>query len=463
MTTNLNLLKNELLSLEEEFVTDIPSLESLLERVDESQKLYSEFSQEEVDKIFKFAAETVLKSSEYLAKFAVDETNIGNYEDKIIKNNFASETIYNTYKNHKTCGVIENNLETGMKKIAGPLGTISAIIPTTNPTSTTIFKCLLALKTRNGIVISPHPRAKDSTIETAKIILEAAIEAGAPENIIGWIDKPSLELTNHLMKNCDTILATGGPDMVKSAYSSGKPALGVGPGNTPIIIDETADINYAVDSIILSKTFDNGVICASEQAVIAHSSIYDKVKENFIRNNCYFLNEEEADKIREVMFINDSLNANIVGKSASTIANMAGMIVPNDTKILVAEVTSLETSEVFSREKLSPVLALYKSNSFDEALLMADQLVRQGGYGHTSGLYVDLKENNKIEDFYNKINTGRILINTPSAHGAIGGLYNHLKPSLTLGCGSWGNNSISENVGVKHLLNIKTVAEFRVM
>ena len=458
MLNNINLLEDNLLM---EKTMDLKSLELLLGKVSESQELYSNYTQDEVDKIFKAVVDTCMDMSEYLARFAFEETNIGNYKDKIIKNNFASEAIYNTYKNSKTCGIIEEDINLGLKKIANPLGIVSAIIPTTNPTSTTIFKCLLALKTRNAIVISPHPRAKKSTVETAKIILNAAIEAGAPENIIGWIDEPSLELKNHLMKNCDTILATGGPDMVRSAYSSGKPALGVGPGNTPAIIDSTADIKYAVESIIYSKTFDNGVICASEQAVIADEKVYDMVKKYFIENNCYILNDEEADKIRDIILLNGNLNANIVGQKASTIANMAGMIIPEDTKILIGEIESLDISEAFSREKLSPILALYKSSNFDEALNMADQLVRQGGYGHTSSIYIDLDEIDKINKFENKINTGRILLNTPSAHGAIGGIYNYLDPSLTLGCGSWGNNSISENVGVKHLLNIKTVAEWR--
>lgn len=461
MISNINLLKKEFLFDDFEKITDIESLEKSIDHVKKAQNIYSKFSQEEVDLIFKAASDAAIEANEYLAQFAVEETNIGNFKDKIIKNNFASEVIYNTYKDYKTCGIIENDPKLGMKKIATPLGIISAIIPTTNPTSTTIFKCLLALKTRNGIIISPHPRAKESTVATAKIILRAAIEAGAPENIIAWIDEPSLELTNFLMEKCDTILATGGPGMVKSAYSSGKPAIGVGPGNTPALVDRTADIDHVVESVIYSKTFDNGVICASEQAIIVDKTIYNDIKEKFIENNCYILNENEIDKIRGVLLINGQLNPAIVGQSAHTIAKMAGMIIPEDTKILIGEVTSLENSEAFSHEKLSPVLAMYKADNFDQGLTMADQLVRQGGYGHTSALYINLNEEENINKFQATINTGRILINTPSSHGAIGGIYNYLEPSLTLGCGSWGNNSISENVGVKHLLNIKTVAEWR--
>lgn len=398
-----------------------------------------------------------------LAKMAVEETGMGIVEDKVIKNNYAAEYIYNKYKDERTCGIVEEDESYGIKKVAEPIGLVAAVIPTTNPTSTAIFKTLICLKTRNGIIISPHPRAKKSTIEVAKIVLEAAVKAGAPEGIIGWIDVPSLELTNMLMQSADTILATGGPGMVKSAYSSGKPALGVGAGNTPAIIDDSADVVLAVNSIIHSKTFDNGMICASEQSVIVLNKVYDKVKEEFEARGCYFLNEKETEKVRKTIIINGALNAKIVGQKAHTIAEIAGVKVPETTKILIGEVESVELSEEFAHEKLSPVLAMYKAKNFDDAITKAKQLIDDGGLGHTSSLYVNtMTEKEKIEKLYSNMKTCRVLINTPSSQGGIGDIYNFkLAPSLTLGCGSWGGNSVSENVGIKHLLNIKTVAERR--
>jgi len=394
---------------------------------------------------------------------AVEETGMGIVEDKVIKNHYAAEYIYNKYKNEKTCGVIYQDDSYGIKKIAEPVGIVAAVIPTTNPTSTAIFKTLIALKTRNGIIISPHPRAKKSTIEAAKTVLEAAVKAGAPEDIIAWIDVPSLELTNMLMQSADIILATGGPGMVKSAYSSGKPALGVGAGNTPAVIDESANVILAVNSIIHSKTFDNGMICASEQSVIVSDKIYDKVKDEFVKRGCYILNPEETEKVRKTIIINGALNAKIVGQKAHTIAELAGVSVPENTKILIGEVESVDLSEEFAHEKLSPALAMYKSSSFDDALEKAYRLIEDGGLGHTSSLYVNtVTEKEKIEKFYSKMKTCRVLVNTPSSQGGIGDLYNFkLTPSLTLGCGTWGGNSVSENVGIKHLLNIKTVAERR--
>ena len=388
---------------------------------------------------------------------------MGVVEDKVIKNHYAAEYIYNAYKNAKTCGVVEENAAYGIKKIAEPIGVIAAVIPTTNPTSTAIFKTLLALKTRNGIIISPHPRAKHSTIAAAKVVLEAAVAAGAPEGIIGWIDVPSLDLTNMVMKEADIILATGGPGMVHAAYSSGKPAIGVGAGNTPAIFDDTADILLAVNSVIHSKTFDNGMICASEQSVIVLESIYDAVKQEFQKRGCYFLSPEETEQIRKTILINGALNAKIVGQSAYRIAELAGVAVPEHTKILIGEVESVDISEEFAHEKLSPVLAMYKAVDFQDALDKAEHLIADGGYGHTSSLYVNtVTGQDKIARFSACMKTCRILINTPSSHGGIGDLYNFkLAPSLTLGCGSWGGNSVSENVGIKHLLNIKTVAERR--
>ena len=444
-------------------VDGVEALEKALKRVRAAQKKYAQFTQEQVDKIFLAAATAANRNRIPLAKLAVEETGMGIVEDKVIKNHFASEEIYNKYRDAKTCGVIDENPSMGTKRVAEPIGVIAAVIPTTNPTSTAIFKCLLALKTRNGIIISPHPRAKKSTIEAAKIVLEAAVEAGAPEDIIAWIDVPSLEMTNLVMSESDTILATGGPGMVKAAYSSGKPALGVGAGNTPAIIDETADILVAVNSIIHSKTFDNGMICASEQSVIVDKNIYDKVKKEFSDRGCYILGSDEIDKVRKTIIINGALNAKIVGQSAYTIASLAGVEVPKNTKILIGEVESVDLSEEFAHEKLSPVLAMYKSESFEDALQKAEQLIADGGFGHTSSIYLNaITEKDKLDEFENRMKTCRILVNTPSSHGGIGDLYNFdLTPSLTLGCGSWGGNSVSENVGCKHLLNIKTVAERR--
>ncbi len=448
---------------EYECVDSVETLAKTLEKVKNAQKEFSKYSQEQVDKIFQAAAIAANEARIPLAKMAVEETGMGIVEDKVIKNHYAAEYIYNKYKNEKTCGVIYQDDSYGIKKIAEPVGIVAAVIPTTNPTSTAIFKTLIALKTRNGIIISPHPRAKKSTIEAAKTVLEAAVKAGAPEGIIAWIDVPSLELTNMLMQSADIILATGGPGMVKSAYSSGKPALGVGAGNTPAVIDESANVILAVNSIIHSKTFDNGMICASEQSVIVSDKIYDKVKDEFVKRGCYILNPEETEKVRKTIIINGALNAKIVGKKAHTIAELAGVSVPENTKILIGEVESVDLSEEFAHEKLSPVLAMYKSSSFDDALEKAYRLIEDGGLGHTSSLYVNtVTEKEKIEKFYSKMKTCRVLVNTPSSQGGIGDLYNFkLAPSLTLGCGTWGGNSVSENVGIKHLLNIKTVAERR--
>ena len=444
-------------------VDSVATLEEAIARVRKAQQTFSTYTQEQVDKIFLAAASAANKARIPLAKLAVSETGMGIVEDKVIKNHYASEYIYNAYKDTKTCGVIEEDKAYGIQKIAEPIGVIAAVIPTTNPTSTAIFKCLLALKTRNGIIISPHPRAKNATIAAAKLVLEAAVKAGAPEGIFAWIDVPSLEMTNTVMKEADIILATGGPGMVRAAYSSGKPALGVGAGNTPAIIDESADILQAVNSIIHSKTFDNGMICASEQSVIVSDKIYKAVKKEFTDRGCYFLNSEETEKVRKTIIINGALNAKIVGQRAHTIASLAGVEVPESTKILIGEVESVEITEEFAHEKLSPVLAMYKFKTFDEALDKAAQLVADGGYGHTSSIYLnEITEREKLSKFAARMKTCRILVNTPSSHGGIGDLYNFkLAPSLTLGCGSWGGNSVSENVGVKHLLNIKTVAERR--
>lgn len=446
-----------------DIVDNSDKLKETIERVRSAQKVFATYTQGQVDKIFKAAASAANKMRIPLAKLAVEETGMGIVEDKVIKNHFASEYIYNAYKNTKTCDVIEHDAVYGISKIAEPIGLIAAVIPTTNPTSTAIFKALLCLKTRNGIIISPHPRAKNATIAAAKIVLEAAVAAGAPEGIIGWIDVPSLEMTNIVMAESDTILATGGPGMVKAAYSSGKPALGVGPGNTPAIIDDTADIILAVSSIIHSKTFDNGMICASEQSVIVLDSVYAKVKKEFAKRGCYFLNKDETEKVRKTIIINNALNAKIVGQSAYTISSLAGVTVPESTKIIIGEVESVDISEEFAHEKLSPVLAMYKASSFADALDKAEHLIADGGYGHTASIYINtISEKDKLEEFTARMKTCRILINTPSSHGAIGDLYNFkLAPSLTLGCGSWGGNSVSENVGVKHLINIKTVAERR--
>ena len=444
-------------------VDSVETLEAKMKAMREAQKEFAKFSQEQVDKIFYEAAMAANKMRIPLAKMAVEETQRGVLEDKIIKNHYAAEYIYNAYKDTKTCGVIEEDTAYGIKKVAEPIGLVAAVIPTTNPTSTAIFKTLICLKTRNAIIISPHPSAKACTIEAAKVVLEAAVKAGAPEGIIGWIDVPSLELTNQVMRDSDIILATGGPGMVKAAYSSGKPALGVGPGNTPVIIDDTADIKMAVNSIIHSKTFDNGMICASEQSVTVLDSIYEEVKKEFQYRGCYFLKKgAELDKVRKTIIINGALNSKIPGKSAYEIAKMAGVDVPENTKILIGEVESVDISEEFAHEKLSPVLAMYKAKTFDEALAKAEQLVADGGYGHTSALYVHPAQTEKIEKHYAAMKTCRVLINTPTAQGGIGDLYNFkLAPSLTLGCGSWGGNSVSENVGVKHLINVKTVAERR--
>ena len=451
------------MSNEEKIVDNLDSLKATIANVRKAENEFAKFSQEKVDEIFKAAAIAANSVRIPLAKMAVEETGMGVVEDKIIKNHYAAEYIYNKYRNEKTCGVVEDDPIYGVKKVLEPVGILGAVIPTTNPTSTTIFKTLIALKTRNGIIISPHPRAKKSTIAAAKVVLEAAVKAGAPKGIIAWIDVPSLDLTTHLMQSVDLILATGGPGMVKSAYSSGKPALGVGAGNTPAVIDDSANLILAVNSIIHSKTFDNGMICASEQSVIVLDSVYDKVREEFIKRGCYFLTPEETEKVRKTIIINGALNAKIVGQKAATIASLAGVEVPATTKILIGEVESVDLSEEFAHEKLSPVLAMYRAKDFDDAISKATRLVEDGGIGHTSSLYVDtLTGKDKIEKFYNTMKTCRVLINTPSSQGGIGDLYNFkLTPSLTLGCGSWGGNSVSENVGVKHLVNIKTVAERR--
>ena len=443
-------------------VDNIDNLSIKMKELKEAQREFATYSQERVDKIFYEVAMAANKARFELAKMAVEETGMGVLEDKVIKNHYAAEYIYNAYKDTKTCGVIEEDDIFGIKKIAEPIGVIAAVIPTTNPTSTAIFKILLALKTRNAIIISPHPRAKNCTNYTAKFLLETAVKAGAPKNIIGWIDVPSLELTNEVMHEADIILATGGPGMVKSAYSSGKPAIGVGAGNTPVIIDETADIKMAVNSIIHSKTFDNGMICASEQSVTVMESIYNEVKKEFAYRGCYFLKKDELDKVRKTIIIGGSLNAKIVGQPAYKIAEMAGVSVPENTKILIGEVESVDISEEFAHEKLSPVLAMYKAKTFNEAVAKAERLVADGGYGHTSGIYIDVNEKEKLNIHQNAMKTCRILVNTPASHGGLGDLYNFkLTPSLTLGCGSWGGNSVSENVGVKHLINIKTVAQRR--
>ena len=444
-----------------EIIDSVEKLEAELDRVRAAQREFATYTQEQVDKIFFAAAAN--KARIPLAKMAVEETGMGLVEDKIIKNHYAAEYIYNAYKNTKTCGVIEEDKAYGIKKIAEPLGVIAAVIPTTNPTSTAIFKTLICLKTRNGIIISPHPRAKKSTTAAAKIVLDAAVAAGAPEGIISWIDAPSLDMTNLLMKEADTILATGGPGMVKAAYSSGKPALGVGAGNTPAIIDDTADIKLAVNSIIHSKTFDNGMICASEQSCIVDKKIYKAVRKEFEDRGCYFLKADEIDKVRKTIIINGALNAKIVGQKPVTIAALAGVTIPEETKVLIGEVESVDISEEFAHEKLSPVLAMYKSENFNDALEKAAQLIADGGYGHTSSVYLNaVTEQEKLDAFSAKMKTCRVLVNTPSSFGGIGDLYNFkLAPSLTLGCGSWGGNSVSENVGVKHLVNIKTVAERR--
>jgi acetaldehyde dehydrogenase/alcohol dehydrogenase len=447
---------------EAKVIDSVEALQDAMAEMRVAQREYSNFNQEQVDKIFYEAAMAANKARIPLAKQAVEETGMGVVEDKVIKNHYASEYIYNAYKNTKTCGVVDEDPAYGIKTVAEPIGIIAAVIPTTNPTSTAIFKCLIALKTRNAIIISPHPRAAQSTIAAAKIVRDAAEAAGAPKGLIAWIEHPTLEMTNELMRDADIILATGGPGMVKAAYSSGKPALGVGPGNVPVIIDDTANVITAVNSIIHSKTFDNGMICASEQAVIVLDDVYDEAKAEFKKRGCYFLEGEELDKVRKTIIINGALNAKIVGQSAYTIAQLAGVEVPKKTKILIGEVESVDPSEAFAHEKLSPVLAMYHAVDFDDALAKAERLVADGGYGHTAGIYIDVNEKEKLAQWAHAMKTCRCLINTPTAQGGIGDLYNFkLKPSLTLGCGSWGGNSVSENVGVKHLLNYKKVAERR--
>ena len=443
-------------------VQDTDQLIAKMSEIRRAQEVFADFSQEKVDEIFRAAALAAGKQRIPLAKMAAQETGMGVVEDKVIKNHYAAEYIYNCYKHAKTCGVIEEDVQFGIRKIAEPMGLIAAVIPTTNPTSTAIFKTLLALKTRNGIILAPHPRAKKCTAEAARIVHEAAVKAGAPRGIIGWIDVPSLELSTEVMRGADVILATGGANMVKTAYSSGKPAIGVGAGNVPAIIHRSADIQCAVSSIILSKTFDNGMICASEQAVIVDADIYDAVKKEFAHRGCYFLNPDETEKVRKTIIINGALNARIVGQTAHTIASLAGIDVVEDTKILIGEVESVESSEEFAHEKLSPVLAMYKYGTFDEAVQKADRLIKDGGYGHTAAIYINTNEKEALARFEHAMKACRIVVNTPSSHGGIGDLYNFkLAPSLTLGCGSWGGNSVSENVGIRHLLNIKTVAERR--
>ena len=442
-------------------VNDEESLEKLLARVRAAQAKYATYTQEQVDKIFFAAALAANKMRLPLAKMAVEETGMGVVEDKVIKNNYAAEYIYNKYKDVKTCGVVERDEGFGYTKVAEPVGVVAAVIPTTNPTSTAIFKCLICLKTRNALIISPHPRAKQCTIEAAKIVLEAAVKAGAPEDIIGWIDQPTVPLSGMIMREADLILATGGPGMVKAAYSSGKPAVGVGAGNTPAVIDSSADIKLAASSILHSKTFDNGMICASEQSVIVLKDVYDEFKKEMALRGAYFLTPEETDKVRKTIIINGALNAKIVGQSACKIAELSGFTAPEGSKVLVGEVESVDISEEFAHEKLSPVLAMYKAEDFEDAVAKADRLIKDGGLGHTSSLYVNVETGqDKIERFRSVMKTCRIVINTPSSHGGIGDLYNFkMTPSLTLGCGSWGGNSVSENVGVKHLINYKTVAE----
>lgn len=443
---------------------ELDTLKITIEKVKEAQKIFATFSQEKVDHIFKMAAFSAANQRIYLAKMAAEETGMGIIEDKVIKNHFASEYIYNKFKNDKTCGIIEEDLSMGVRKIAEPIGIIAGIIPTTNPTSTCIFKSLISLKTRNGIIFSPHPRAKKSTVEAAKIVLKAAVDAGAPENIIGWIDEPTIEKSQFLMSNpaVSLILATGGPGMVKAAYSSGIPAIGVGSGNTPAIVDETAHVKMAVNSILMSKTFDNGMICASEQSVVAVKDIYDELKKELIASGAYILKANERKKVGNLILDNGKINPRIVGQSAFKIAAMAGVEVPENAKVLIGEVDEIGDNEPFAFEKLSPVLALYKAQNFKEAEYKAIQLVKHGGIGHTSVLYTNPANKDRIESFSNLLKTGRLLVNMPASQGAIGDIYNfRLEPSLTLGCGSWGGNSVSENVGIKHLINIKTNAERR--
>ncbi|MDY4376490.1 bifunctional acetaldehyde-CoA/alcohol dehydrogenase [Pectobacterium brasiliense] len=444
-------------------VTNVAELNALVERVKKAQQEFATYTQEQVDKIFRAAALAASDARIPLAKMAVAESGMGIVEDKVIKNHFASEYIYNAYQDEKTCGILSTDDTFGTITIAEPIGLICGIVPTTNPTSTAIFKALISLKTRNGIIFSPHPRAKNATNKAADIVLQAAIAAGAPKDIIGWIDQPSVELSNQLMHHPDInlILATGGPGMVKAAYSSGKPAIGVGAGNTPVVVDETADIKRAVASILMSKTFDNGVICASEQSVIVVDSVYDAVRERFATHGGYMLKGKELHAVQGILLKNGSLNADIVGQPAPKIAEMAGITVPANTKVLIGEVTAVDESEPFAHEKLSPTLAMYRAKDFNDAVIKAEKLVAMGGIGHTSCLYTDQdNQPERVNHFGNMMKTARILINTPASQGGIGDLYNFkLAPSLTLGCGSWGGNSISENVGPKHLINKKTVAK----
>ncbi|MGN0192026.1 MAG: bifunctional acetaldehyde-CoA/alcohol dehydrogenase [Candidatus Gastranaerophilaceae bacterium] len=448
-----------------ETVDSVEALNALIERVKKAQEVYATYTQEQVDKIFKAAATAADKARIPLAKMAVADTGMGIVEDKIIKNHFASEYIYNKHKGAKTCGIIKTDKNNGIKIVAEPLGVLAGIIPTTNPTSTAIFKSLICLKTRNAIVFSPHPRAKASTIAAAKLVLDAAVKAGAPENLIGWIDQPSMELSNALLHHPDIscILATGGPGMVKAAYSSGKPALGVGPGNVPAIIDETADIKMAVSSILMSKTFDNGMICASEQSVTVVQDVYEEVKKEFIYRGAYILSEKEAEKVAKIILTEQgTVNPKIVGQPAHIIAELAGIKVPEDAKVLIGEETEVDVKNPFAHEKLSPILAMYKAKDFEDAVQKAHDLVLIGGAGHSAAIYTDVRVQDRVDYFAKKLPTCRLLVNSPSSQGGIGDLYNFkLEPSLTLGCGSWGGNAVSGNVGVEHLLNYKTVAERR--
>lgn len=445
-------------------VKTIEDLNELVTQVRAAQKQFAEFPQEQVDIIFRHAAQAANENRITLAKMAVEETGMGIFEDKVIKNHFASEFIYNKYIHDKTCGVVEEDEDAGIIKIAEPIGIIAGIVPTTNPTSTAIFKSLITLKTRNAIIFSPHPRAKKCTIEAARIVLEAAVAAGAPEHIIGWIDEPSVELSAALMQHPDVnlTLATGGPAMVKAAYSSGKPAIGVGAGNTPAIIDETCHLKMAVNSVLLSKSFDNGMICASEQSVIVVQDVYDAVKKEFALRGAHILTASEKEKVANIIMKNGRVDPAIVGQPAYKIAAMAGLKVPETTKVLIGEIKNIAREEPFAHEKLSPVLAMLKAKNFDDALRIAGEQIELEGMGHTAVLYTDQLNQDRIRRYGDLMKTGRVLVNMPASQGAIGDIYNfRLEPSLTLGCGSWGGNAISENVGVKHLINIKTVAQRR--
>ena len=445
-------------------ITNLEELEALIARVKTAQQQYAEFTQTQVDHIFKQAALAANMARIPLAKAAVAETGMGVVEDKVIKNHFASESIYNKYKDEKTCGVLEEDKSFGMQKIAEPVGLLAGIVPTTNPTSTAIFKALLALKTRNGIIFSPHPRAKGCTIAAAKVVLEAAVAAGAPADIIGWIDEPTVPLSQALMQHRDIslILATGGPGMVRAAYSSGNPSLGVGAGNTPAVIDATAHLKMAVSSILLSKTFDNGMICASEQSVVVEDAVYDTVRQEFADRGAYLLNPEELDKFRQIILKDGHLNGAIVGQPVQKLAELAGITIPPTARVIIGEVETIGTEEPFAFEKLSPILAMYRAKDFAEAVDKAQALISFGGRGHTAVLYTAPDNQAHIRQFEHKVETARVLINTPASQGAIGDLFNfRLDPSLTLGCGTWGGNSVSENVGVQHVLNIKTISERR--